>query len=379
MNDTFGKDNIVTTGTREALERLKKRRTDGSGNRILQTRKELVCANESLEKDFTTKGAQGELKCPFAERAALRKSGTGSSLYKRPNSLPTPPDFKEQLTPDPIAAEFHIDDLGSAAASTHGLAAKCPIRFLDDHSPEEIAKYFENHKHEIPRSHEVCVKRYQSNAESIRQLDAKYGNLVNMIQGLGVKHQPMLASGDGKSSVGPPQRSSGKIEDWAEKCEGTVPPSGSCEEGGDEQGETRTSHFERPLQEVRLGESPSRPWGIQVPLEKRIAVSVDAPVIASDAAQSIPHSKPGSTEQAAPGDIPLRCPFGHDAPNVAQKQAPTTQRKLSLSNKASTASKVPRHQADAPSITFNGPVFFGYSSADAAEILKALQGSNETL
>jgi len=61
---------------------------------------------------------------------------------------------------------------------------------MDQHSPEEIAKYFENHKHEIPRSHAICVNRFQRNGESMRQIDEKYGNLVNMIQGLGQKHKP---------------------------------------------------------------------------------------------------------------------------------------------------------------------------------------------
>ena len=54
----------------------------------------------------------------------------------------------------------------------------CPIRFLDQHSPEEVATYFEKHKHELPRSHEVCVRRYQKNEEQIRKLDAKYGSPV---------------------------------------------------------------------------------------------------------------------------------------------------------------------------------------------------------
>jgi hypothetical protein len=78
----------------------------------------------------------------------------------------------------------------SVAAS--GSAAVCPIRFLDQHDPEEVAQYFEKHKHELPRSHEVCITRFQSNQDSIEQLDRKYGNLVNMIQGLGQKHQAWL-------------------------------------------------------------------------------------------------------------------------------------------------------------------------------------------
>ena len=53
-------------------------------------------------------------------------------------------------------------------------------------------QYFEKHKHELPRSHEVCINRFQSNAQSIEELDRKYGDLVSMIQGLGQKHQDYL-------------------------------------------------------------------------------------------------------------------------------------------------------------------------------------------
>ncbi|KKF94247.1 hypothetical protein CFO_g3404 [Ceratocystis platani] len=73
-------------------------------------------------------------------------------------------------------------------------SATCPIRYLDKHTPEEIAQYVEKHKHQIPRSHEICVRRYQQSDEQVRKLDAKYGNLVSMIEGLSQLHKPMLAS-----------------------------------------------------------------------------------------------------------------------------------------------------------------------------------------
>ena len=136
---------------------------------------------EQLELDFTTQGRIGDLKCPFAQRAARRMSrGTASSPLRAQHQSSPPIILEEENVADPIAKEFHPEAMGSPEASNEESTVKCPIRFLDDHSPEEVAKYFENHKHEIPRSHEVCVKRYQTNEESIRQLDAKYGNLVNM-------------------------------------------------------------------------------------------------------------------------------------------------------------------------------------------------------
>ena len=44
------------------------------------------------------------------------------------------------------------------------------------------------------------MRRYQSNEEQIRQLDAKYGNLVSMIQGLGAKHKEMLPEEPGEEA-----------------------------------------------------------------------------------------------------------------------------------------------------------------------------------
>ncbi|CRK12934.1 hypothetical protein BN1723_017316, partial [Verticillium longisporum] len=85
-----------------------------------------------------------------------------------------------------------LEEATSQQAQSSGNAAKCPIRYLDQHSPEEIAHYVETHKHELPRSHEVCVRRYQRSEDQIRKLDAKYGNLVSMVQCLSTLHKPML-------------------------------------------------------------------------------------------------------------------------------------------------------------------------------------------
>ncbi|KAK3060873.1 hypothetical protein LTR53_019968, partial [Teratosphaeriaceae sp. CCFEE 6253] len=71
---------------------------------------------------------------------------------------------------DPIKAEIcglsDHNEQGSAAVSERIESRRhvevveeaelgvCPIRFMDQHSPEEVATYFEKHKHELPRSHE---------------------------------------------------------------------------------------------------------------------------------------------------------------------------------------------------------------------------------
>ena len=332
---------------------------------------------EKLEQDFTTNGARGELKCPFAEKAARRYSRGGTSSLQRPSSLPTPPGLKERFAQDPIAVEFHVDAFSSPPPSAHGSATKCPIRYLDDHSPEEVAKYFENHKHEIPRSHEVCVKRYQSNSESIRQLDAKYGNLVNMIQGLGAKHQPMLPVDemDEDSFSVVDQKSLEKIGKWAKDLASSPPP--PAVEDIDDKSEVRTGHFERPLKEVRVGESPSRPWGIQIPLDKQTAASANADDITSNAAQSIAAAV-ASQIPSDPVEPIKRCPFGHGAPKSPSIGSASRKATLATDLPLSPARvEEPRAPAESkinvPSVVFNGPVFFGYSSQSVQDILRVIQ------
>ncbi|KAI4142469.1 MAG: hypothetical protein LQ340_007332 [Diploschistes diacapsis] len=365
---SWRKEDSIARGI-EAWHRLKHIRGQRQNSEEQHPKDESM--HQALEEDFTTNGAKGDLKCPFAEKAAFRRAMRADGLHKRPRSLPTPPHFRDQLAQDPIAVEFHADAFASPPTSGHGSAAKCPIRFLDDHSPEEIAKYFENHKHEIPRSHEVCVKRHQSNAESIRQLDAKYGNLVNMIQGLGAKHQPMLPSGDdeGKSSLIPLEKSLEKIEHWAETCDDSVP--------ADEASELRTGHFERPLDEVRLGESPSRPWGIQVPLDKQTAASADLHDMVIDAAQSIVASPQSSAQQDPAKNASRKCPFGHGAQGSPTKAGSIDAAGLPPVSKPRQLSALDPEKAPAASnMVFHGPVFFGYPPSGVSEILKALQAGD---
>jgi hypothetical protein len=107
------------------------------------------------------------------------------------------------------------------------------------------------------------VKHYQRNKDDIRKLDAKYGNLVNMIQGLGQKHQPMLPTKE--EAMGAERRPNERVEDWANavSADGVdiLEDSSLVGDEGDREG-----RFDRPLKEIRLGESPSRPWGISVPI-----------------------------------------------------------------------------------------------------------------
>ena len=312
--------------------------------------------------------------------------------HTRPDALPTPPGLREFPSQDPIAAEFHTADFTSPPPSVTGSASKCPIRFLDQHSPEEVAKYFENHKHEIPRSHEICVKRYQSNEQSIRQLDAKYGNLVSMIQGLGMKHQPMLATREEEveeTSIIVEEESMDKVAKWATTCNEDVDDLPQV--APDDVSETRTSNFDRPLKEIRVGESPSRPWGIQVPYTAGLALSNKSeegvePRPAPSIGQSQVYDRQLSDVPQVPKTKPARCPFGHgmakpgsrngsieSSPPLYDRAASRSSRKQSVpaqdaSPKARTKTVSRQEQ---PRMVFTGPVFIGYTPEQASSLLQA--------
>lgn len=406
----------------------------------------------ALEKDFTTNGTQGNLHCPFSkpnkmQSANASEAASGKSLAPKVQIEAT--CGHEHL--DPIKAELedrHSSHTPSVPSSKGGCpVSRCPIRFLDQHSPEEIAEYVERHKHEIPRSHAICVKRYQRNPQDMRQLDAKYGGLTSMIAGLGVKHQAFLpdrhTNGEGHSSH---SASSERVEKWAEN----VDPStlGAQNEESEEKNEedkneddNRQSHFDRPLREVRVGESPSRPWGISVPVTHLPPASApfsgsasiptspdpqadkpdkltDVNVLDAKPAGGCPfgHGKPKpeapkpemetsqSDERPKDDDIatPKKtgCPFSHNQPKAEvpkpetetpwtgewpktwpkdavadQVPAPQVGPTVPVSEDSTTKPDMPKPDMPStfstpPHITFNGPVFFGYSAEETANLLR---------
>ncbi|KAF2036708.1 hypothetical protein EK21DRAFT_106022 [Setomelanomma holmii] len=344
----------------------------------------------TLEKDFTTAGTPSKLGCPFASSgrgsplATPRSSTSRLSLRGRRSKRPS--------FTDPIRAEICGNDPASAEPSVaaSGSAAVCPIRFLDQHDPEEVAKYFEKHKHELPRSHEVCITRFQSNQESIEQLDRKYGNLVNMIQGLGQKHQAWLPEEPEDIQEEPTNgKADAKVEKWAKAVSESL-HEGSGEEATDHPlDETRTAHFDRPMKEVRVGESPSRPWGITIPPKYTDAHSSSSVGSAPTASPPIPlkTDRPiGETPQKSG-----KCPFDHlamgrtpdkNAPHPAAQARPppdpTTPRPPTFQPQVQP--EAPRHGARAPEVpqavpqmVFNGPVFLGYPPD---QLVMLLQNSN---
>ncbi|PWY78161.1 hypothetical protein BO94DRAFT_522744 [Aspergillus sclerotioniger CBS 115572] len=329
-----------------------------------------------LEKDFTTKGTQGSLRCPFAKHNN-KTSENGVS-----NGIQSP--LKDQN--------------GDA--------------YLDQHSPEEIADYVERHKHEIPRSHAVCVQRYQRDSQTMRQLDAKYGSLINMIQGLSAKHRAFLPE-QSQSGTAASSSSAERVEKWAQEVgqKSELHPTIKEEEeeeeaaaaaGQEEEGEERKSRFDRPLREVRVGESPSRPWGIPVPVTPLppTASAPDSPVVPAAtldpaptkppkaAAADLPSMGPlGETAMGPPDTAPKkgRCPFGHGAPS-GDKPAPKMEMETIPKHDQVDSADNPDEQNDdeAPdtspsppnqptaSIVFNGPVFFGFSAEQTAAFMQQL-------
>ncbi|KAL5045124.1 hypothetical protein BDW71DRAFT_198544 [Aspergillus fruticulosus] len=323
----------------------------------------------SLERDFTTKGTRGSLRCPFSKPYSLSSENEVNGIETALPSQNGDTCGFQHL--DPIKEEQMERRSSQAPASVRSSnrcpASRCPIRFLDQHSAEEIADYVERHKHEIPRSHAICVKRYSN---SSRQLDAKYGDLTNMIRGLSRKHQAFLP---GRRNSQTASSSAERVEKWAEEVKPQIPV---AEDEGIENDEDRKGHFDRPLQEVRVGESPSRPWGIHVP----IPPPAIEPTTQSPPAVDQATDKP--LDDVATGATKARCPFGHGGgvrppdhsakeTETVRKEPATTPDTTNTNETKPTGTKNPPNSSTA-NIVFNGPVFFGFSPEQTAAFVQQL-------
>ncbi|KAL2270124.1 hypothetical protein VTJ83DRAFT_2308 [Remersonia thermophila] len=340
----------------------------------------LDSALSALEKDFTVEGRKSSLRCPFA---ATRKP-VDSSQDPADADDPTP-----HKSSDPICAAM-LD----SGASVTAPPSKCPIRFLDKHSPEEIARYVETHKHAIPRSHEVCVRRYQRDEESLRKLDAKYVSLASMVEDLSHVHRPMLPPADEKQQRDASDQSSSKrVEEWTRTIvvgepqdQDPLPIEVAVEDDNEREG-----RFDRPLRDVRVGESPSRPWGISVPLEagaRRREPSRPRPVD-----EAVRATAGARQQQAAPGKCPVdhaRMWSGttrqedesHPPPPPDPARAAPNQDGPRSSDPRPTFINLPelgpqsQERPGQPQIVFNisGPVFIGYPMEQAIEFMRQLRG-----
>lgn len=296
-----------------------------------------------------------------------------------------------------VKEEPRHDDQGSPPPSAESVS-NCPIRFLSHMSPEFVAEYFENHKHELPKSHEDCVKRHQTNAESIRELDAKYVNLVSMIQGLGEKHQPLLPNKRAE------EETADKIEEWAaglkedqEETESErVAEACPQEERGRFEAEAAAQ-----LKEIRLGESPTRPWGVHIPASAVSSTSMSSaasrrssqktrnltpnPGIKPNKSNSEATSNFGSQKSRSPSSN-FFCPhetcqtsavimqfddFAELARHYLDKHDDKTahqSRRHEPAPEREESAPPPKASTTGPSVYFTGPVFIGYSAQEAMEI-----------
>ncbi|KAK0261095.1 hypothetical protein B0A54_11726 [Friedmanniomyces endolithicus] len=460
-NDSGSHDaaNLVKSGMDAAHLLRQTQRTNTSGGVRIWSgpaadRQEAACSfmpsiSESpLEQDFTIEGRRSQLGCPFASMANKKLSSHAASVLSRYNTrdsiagVPSTPlssvsrvNGKDSMSrrssrrtsfADPIKAEIcGLSDhqqrretlvVEQAAPKYHIAAVEeaekgvCPIRFMDQHSPEEVATYFEKHKHELPRSHEVCVRRYQSNEEQIRELDAKYGNLVSMIQGLGAKHKELLPHEPAENSEEEEENDEqmdkkglDRVRTWAQSVSGQAGDSNHVAAPdcfGEE--EDRRSHFDRPLRDIRVGESPSRPWGISVPakyLEAAVAESETSgrPAHLAHAALRGPELQSTTAKRELKEAAPAaRCPFSAAAattlaqPNPIASghgpRGPILEADRHPAQPSMTKQQRSQHQPSfiasppageqqlkdeqQPRMLFTGPVFIGYAAEDAARILR---------
>ncbi|KAL7798071.1 hypothetical protein V8C37DRAFT_368569 [Trichoderma ceciliae] len=349
----------------------------------------------ALEQDFTVEGKKGNLQCPFVKDATAHA-----------NEEPQPetgPDFAPNHTEDPICVAMYEEETSQHGAVNGTQASKCPIRFLDKHSPEEIAHYVETHKHELPRSHEVCVRRYQRNEEQIKKLDAKYGNIVSMIEDLSHLHKPMLPEEEhARRPSNATRTSNDRVESWAHAVSSSTDPEAPAEPPADID-EDRQSHFDRPLKEVRVGESPSRPWGISVPVYDQSGNGAGHPMSPPPAPVRMPSPLQSTQTPAKPAG---KCPFGHTtnpsafaglnitpSPNPQTKNAPApnpqdampftpTKAPLEHHSNHEHHSSMPQPTFISPDVSkapsgpqmiFTGPVFIGYPMEQAIQFMNEYQ------
>ncbi|KAK8049070.1 hypothetical protein PG994_010800, partial [Apiospora phragmitis] len=347
-----------------------------------------------LEQDFTVEGKKkGSLDCPFSRPISEEAEVQGAQDASQQANVDSTPHHSS----DPICAAIPVRN---TLPSAQGGASKCPIRYMDQHSPEEIAHYLETHKHELPRSHEVCVRRYQKNEEHIRKLDAKYGSLVHMVEGLSRIHQPMLPEQDTRPQSDVERTSDDRVQTWAETVSAiTDDPDRTALEDNSSVEEDRQSHFDRPLKEVRVGESPSRPWGISVPIYDTLSQRGDGPERPESPPPAPVHMPSPVPNPETPGrklmkmngltpppiptledkssdrldGAPSHLPFSPATQTHAPPPPMTTPGQPTFLDAKQFARPTPANTQ----MIFTGPVFIGYPMEQAVQFMQHFQGQQQ--
>lgn len=368
----------------DAREKISYRRSSSDSGAVRIWGGRLADACTALEEDFTTPGTPGRLGCPFTASRRPRSANSNKGI-----STPRSSTSRISLGRRSKRASFHdpikVDICGNSAmvpeASIEGSVPLCPIRFLDQHSPEEVARYFEKHKHELPRSHENCVKRFQENEGALRSLDSRYANIVSMVNDLGKVHQPMLpdtediAVDDGEEHV---HNSAVKVENWAKAIHTDEDEDEADSDPPQDVEEDREQRFDRSLKDIRVGESPSRPWGITVP--ENFKPNGDGASKKSDPTASPLEQDTGQNSNV---EIPTgpRCPFSglHANPQLGaaamgkepeepKPEPQSTTKAQSSEDIPGTFKQFPQHTPS--QMVFNGPVFIGYPLEQAMGFMK---------
>jgi hypothetical protein len=220
-----------------------------------------------------------------------------------------------------------------------------------------------------------------------------------MIQGLGQVHQPMLPENpdDEVEEEEDTPDSKDRVQKWATTVAGSLQGvenvADVVEQVEDAEEEERQPHFDRPLKDVRVGESPSRPWGITVP-----------DIMAEGLAAKSDHTaSPRETPVPQVPDSPVKgkCPFDHKAmkmsgmpmpdmhglmppPSPAKGNGPSSMHpETGRAPPTSVPPPAPQPNPNAPApvpttaahlqpqIIFNGPVFFGVNMEQAMAMLQS--------
>jgi hypothetical protein len=212
-----------------------------------------------------------------------------------------------------------------------------------------------------------------------------------MIQGLGQKHQEYLPPEpeEDDQELGVEGKTDEQVQKWAKAVSSSLQNATPDEADFPESGldEVRTAHFDRPLKEIRVGESPSRPWGISIPAKYTDAESSSSVGSAPTASPVLPINTTQPVEDTP--KKPSKCPFDHRALGKPQEAEPArdhgipTPMPQKQPRRAPSPEVVPepnqrRPQSEAspkviPQMVFNGPVFLGYPPD---QLITLLQNSN---
>ena len=205
-----------------------------------------------------------------------------------------------------------------------------------------------------------------------------------MIQGLGAKHRPLLPTKEEEEAAATERKSMEKVEKWAEGIDGSHLGEAVDNVVAEKEEQQREGHFDRPLKEIRVGESPSRPWGISVPFAEGLALSnnsekdgedLEAPPVLSDvvAAEGTPKGKcpfgHGTGGNLAP-------PFGHpevedgESPVKLETSAPASFRDARTVSSNRNTERGRRSPSKQPQMVFTGPVFIGYPAEQAGALMQ---------